>query len=49
MTYSRPLGRIKMSAVREDSFSCFVNSENGKELVSLVVKEKESVVVSCVG
>ena len=38
----------KMSAGR-DSFTCFVNSTDGKELASLVVKEDETVVESSVG
>ena len=48
MTCSRPI-KNKMAAVNEDSFTCFVKSENGKELASLIVKEKESVVESSLG
>lgn len=39
----------KMSAVGEECFACFLNSENGEELASLVVGEKETVVESAIG
>ena len=42
-------GVVKMSAANEESFACFLDSDKGKELASLVVGEKETFVESCTG